>query len=128
MCSEGSAAQSKAVSPTPLSASPYIPSVQDTIYPTTGGTSGSYRLLIQRPVSTGVFSGDFGNSTHGNSTSNSTVASLQPSFTGQYTNLEVVDVNATTSTGSTSLTPAQLCAYLKSQNPGECQPFLSHKS
>ena len=90
----------------------YIVSAQDTTYPTTGGKKGAYRLLIQRPDSTGVFSGDF------NTNSSASVASLQPSFTGQYTNLEVVDVNATNSTGSASLTPAQLCAYLKAQNPG----------
>ena len=87
--------------------------VQGTTYPTTGGSSGSYRLLIQRPDSTGVFSGDFN---HGNS---SAVASVQPSFTGQYTNLEVLNVNATnSSSGNETLTPAQLCAYLKAQNPG----------
>ena len=90
--------------------------MQATTFPTTGGSSSHYRLLIQRPDSTGVFSGDFTNS----STPKGTVASLQPSFTGQYTNLEVLNVNATnTSSGNETLTPAQLCAYLKAQNPGK---------
>ena len=90
-----------------------------TTFPATGGSSsGSYRLLIQRPDSTGVFSGDF----NSNATSNGSVASLQPSFTGQYTNLEVLNVNATnSSSGNETLTPAQLCAYLKAQNPGARQ-------
>ena len=85
--------------------------MQATTFPTTGGSSNNYRLLITRPDSTGVFSGDFNNGT--------AVAAVQPSFTGQYTNLEVLNVNATnTTTGNETLTPAQLCAYLKAQNPG----------
>ena len=67
-----------------------------------------------------MFSGDFGNSTE-NSTEQG-LASLQRSFSGAYVPLEVFDVNTPNGTsadgGTGSLTPAQLCAYLKEQNPG----------
>lgn len=93
--------------------------VQAQLFPVQGANAGAFRILIQRPDATGVFSGDFGNSTD-NSTEG--LASLQRSFAGEYVPLEVFDVNAGNGTdeegGTGSLTPTQLCEYLKEQNPG----------
>ena len=92
-----------------------LSAMQNSIYPTTGSASGQYRMLIQRPGSTGRFKGDFDN----DSANNASMASLQPSFTGQYTSSEVLNVKASSAaSGTEALTPAQLCAYLKAHNPG----------
>ena len=76
------------------------------------GDARSYRLLIHREDSTDgavtKHKGDF----------NITGWSLRMAITGQYTNLELVDVNISTSQASVSLTSVQLCSYLISQKKG----------
>ena len=73
------------------------------------GTADDFRLLIQRPRATGVFSGDFD---HGKSRADP-LSSLQRTFAGSLVPLEVFSVNNST------LSPHQLCEYLQRFNPGE---------
>ena len=68
-----------------------------------------YRLIIQRPHATAVFSGDFN---HGKSRADPLTA-LQRTFVGSIVPLEVFDVNNST------LSPQKLCQYLQRNNPGK---------
>lgn len=79
-------------------------------YKTTGQNEGQFRILINRPTKTGVFSGDFN---HGTNQSDNAVATLNRTFTGKSVGLEVFSVV------SDQLSPAQLCASLKNSNEGE---------
>lgn len=90
--------------------------LQAQLYPVKGSAPGAFRILIQRPDSTGVFSGDFTNKTSDSGADN--LASVKRSFAGEYVPLEVYDVDTSTGNGTSDLSPAQLCAYLKEQNPG----------
>lgn len=65
-------------------------------------------MIINRTDKTGVFSNDFG----GRGSSNS-VATLNRTFTGDNTGVEVYSVS------SEALTPAELCASLQNENSGE---------
>ena len=73
------------------------------------GAADDFRLLIQRPHATAVFSGDFD---HGKSRADP-LSSLQRTFAGSIVPLEVFAVNNST------LSPHQLCEYLQKFNPGE---------
>ena len=81
------------------------------------GAGDDYRLLIQRPHATAVFSGDFD---HGKSRADP-LSSLQRTFAGSIVPLEVFAVNNST------LSPHQLCEYLQRFNPGEAH-CLKHES
>ena len=67
-----------------------------------------YRLIIQRPHATAVFSGDFN---HGKSRADPLTA-LQRTFVGSIVPLEVFAVNNST------LSPQKLCQSLQKNNPG----------
>jgi len=73
-----------------------------------------FKLMIHRPDSeTGVFSGDFtGPGQALAAGAKAAVASLHQAFKGTLVPLEVYNVNHTT------LSPAQLCKYLRELNPG----------
>ena len=75
------------------------------------GAADDFRLLIQRPHATSVFSGDFD---HGKSRADP-LSSLQRTFAGSIVPLEVFAVNNST------LSPHQLCEYLQKFNPGEAR-------
>ncbi|CAL5226790.1 g9651 [Coccomyxa viridis] len=78
------------------------------------GAADDFRLLIQRPHATAVFSGDFD---HGKSRADP-LSSLQRTFAGSIVPLEVFAVNNST------LSPHQLCEYLQKFNPeiSVCEP------
>ena len=78
-------------------------------YNTTSQNKGQFRILINRPSKTGVFSGDFN---HGANQSDNAVATLNRTFSGSAVGLEVFSV------ASELLSPAQLCASLKDTNEG----------
>ena len=67
-----------------------------------------YRLIIQRPHATAVFSGDFN---HGKSRADPLTA-FQRTFVGSIVPLEVFAVNNST------LSPQKLCQSLQKDNPG----------
>ena len=73
------------------------------------GDGNDFRLLIQRPHATAVFSGDFDN---GKSRADPLTA-LQRTFVGSIVPLEVFAVNNST------LSPNKLCQYLQKFNPGK---------
>lgn len=79
-------------------------------YNTTSQNQGQFRILINRPSKTGVFSGDFN---HGTNQSDNAIATLNRTFSGSAVGLEVFSV------ASEQLTPAQLCASLKDNNEGD---------
>ena len=74
----------------------------------TQGVFDNFRLLIQRPNSAGVFSGDF----NGGKTEADPLSALQRTFAGSVIPLEVFSVNAS------PLSPQALCQYLQKFNPG----------
>lgn len=74
----------------------------------TQGVFDNFRLLIQRPNSAGVFSGDF----NGGKTEADPLSALQRTFAGSIIPLEVFSVNAS------PLSPQALCQYLQKFNPG----------
>ena len=69
----------------------------------------NFRLLIQRPNSAGVFSGDF----NGGKTEADPLTALQRTFAGSIVPLEVFQVN------TSLLSPQALCEFLIKFNPGE---------
>ncbi|CAL8463962.1 g3497 [Coccomyxa elongata] len=71
------------------------------------GVFDNFRLLIQRPNSAGVFSGDF----NGGKTEADPLSALQRTFAGSIIPLEVFNVNASL------LSPQALCRYLQKFNP-----------
>ena len=73
-----------------------------------------YRLLIQRPHATAVFSGDFKNG----KSSIDPLDALQRTFVGSLVPLEVFAVNNST------LSPQKLCQYLQKFNPGGLHSLL----
>ena len=79
-------------------------------YSTTAQNKGQFRILINRPTKTGVFSGDFN---HGTNQSENAVATLNRTFSGTAVGLEVFSVV------SEQLSPAELCASLKDSNEGK---------
>lgn len=78
----------------------------------TQGVFDSFRLLIQRPNTAGVFSGDF----QGGKTESDPLTALQRTFAGSIVPLEIFNVNASL------LSPQALCQYLKKFNPGRYEP------
>jgi hypothetical protein len=76
--------------------------------------SEDYRLLIQRPHATAVFSGDFKNG----KSSIDPLDALQRTFVGSLVPLEVFAVNNST------LSPQKLCEYLQKFNPGGLHGLL----
>jgi hypothetical protein len=80
----------------------------------TQGVFDNFRLLIQRPNSAGVFSGDFNN---GAKSETDPLTALQRTFAGSIVPLEVFQVN------TSLLSPHALCDYLRKFNPGEDWEF-----
>ena len=72
--------------------------------------SGTYRLIIEQPSTTSVFSGDFA---PGSITANP-LSALKRTFVGSLVPLEVYQVNA-----SQHASPQALCDQLQKYNPGE---------
>jgi hypothetical protein len=72
--------------------------------------TGGFRLIIERPTTTSVFSGDFA---PGTLTANP-LSQLKRTFVGNLVPLEVYQVN------SSALSPQALCEKLQKYNPGAC--------
>ena len=70
--------------------------------------AGGFRLIIERPTTTSVFSGDFA---PGALTANP-LSQLKRTFVGNLVPLEVYQVN------SSALSPQALCEKLQKYNPG----------